>query len=95
MMKTLLGGDGIYDGAVINDASIRDFKEARARGKAEIKEYSNPIITATFTSDQDGWKAGQILRIQDSNRGIDSDYVIQKLTRTQNTSGRWVYNITA
>lgn len=53
-MKALLGGDGIFDGAVINDASLRTFDEARARAKAEIKAYANPVLTATFTSETDG-----------------------------------------
>lgn len=53
-MKGLLGGDGIFDGAVINDASFRTFDEARARAKAEIAAYSNPVLTATFVTESDG-----------------------------------------
>lgn len=94
-MKTLLGGDGIYDGALITDLSIRSFQEARARAKAEIAPYKNPVITATFQSEQDGWRGGQIVRIKDTNRGIDSNFVIQKVTRSQKTSGRWSYQIQA
>ena len=85
-MKALLGGDGIYDGAVVNDESIRDFEDARNRARAEIAPYKNPVITATWTSEQDGWKAGQIVHIQDTNRGVDDSYVIQKVQRTQNTT---------
>jgi len=94
-MKSLLGGDGIYDGALITDLSIRSFQDARARAKAEIAPYKNPVITGTWNSDQDGWKAGQIVLIQDTNRGIDSSFVIQKVTRSQRTSGRWTYQVQA
>lgn len=52
-MKNLTGGDGIYDGAVINDTSIRTWEEARARANAELKAYSNPIISADFTTEKD------------------------------------------
>ena len=93
--KTLLGGDGIFDGPVVNDTSIRSFEDARARAKAEIAEYANPIITANWESEQDGWKAGQIVLIQDSNRGINASYIIQKVSRTQTTPGRWMYQVQA
>ena len=67
-MKILLGGDGIFDGSVINDSSIRDWNEARIRAKAEVDAYSNPILTADFRTQQDGLKAGQIIHITDSSR---------------------------
>lgn len=67
-MKLLVGGDGIFDGAVINDSSIRTFAEARTRGRAELDAYANPIITAEFTTQQDGLKAGQVIHITDSSR---------------------------
>lgn len=52
-------------------------------------------MTAQWTSEQDGWKAGQIVRVQDTVRGIDEQFVIQKVTRQQNTPGRWKYSIQA
>lgn len=51
--KALLGGDGVFDGAVINDTSIRDRETARQRGRAEMEVYSNPIITCSFETEQD------------------------------------------
>lgn len=62
-MKLLLGGDGIFDGAVINDASFRTFDEARARAKAELDAYANPILTANFNTEVDGLEVGQIVRV--------------------------------
>ena len=56
-MKALLGGDGIFDGALVTDLSIRSFQDARERAKAEIAPYKNPVITGTWQSDQDGWRA--------------------------------------
>lgn len=53
MMKILLGGDGIFDGPVINDSSIRTFDDARSRAKAELDAYSNPVLTASFETERD------------------------------------------
>lgn len=38
-MKALTGGDGVYEGRVINDQTIRTFNEARLRAQAEIDAY--------------------------------------------------------
>lgn len=93
-MKALLGGDGIFDGAVISDASIKTFDEGRSRARAEIKAYANPILTATFETEQDGLEAGQIIRITHANFATDSDFVIQKVEARQKTlDGSFIYSI--
>jgi len=79
-MKNLTGGDGIYDGAVINDTNIKDYGTARDRARAEVQAYSNPILTATFTTDKDGLEIGQTIYITDINRGLDHQpFVIQQI----------------
>lgn len=55
--KALLGGDGIFEGAVVTDASIKDWNEARLRARAEIENYANAILTADFTTEIDGLSA--------------------------------------
>lgn len=92
-MKLLLWGDGIFDGAVINDTSIRSFAEARTRGKAELSAYSNPIISADFTTQQDGLKAGQVIHITDSSRWIDTDFLIQSISKWSRNDDRWTYKV--
>lgn len=92
-MQLLLGGDGIFDGAVINDSSIRTFAEARTRGRAELDAYANPIITAEFTTQQDGLKAGQVIHITDSSRWIDADFLIQSVTKWSRNDDRWTYRV--
>jgi len=84
-MRTLLGGDGIFDGAVISDGSIKTFDEARARARAEIKAYSNAILSATFETEQDGLEAGQVIHITYDTYGVDADFVIQKVDARQKT----------
>lgn len=92
-MKALLGGDGIYDGATISDASLVDFNEARLRAQAEVNAYANPILSADFITEQDGLKTGQVIRIVDTSRGIDQGFVIQKIQRTQRDDIRWRYSV--
>ena len=71
-MKLLLGGDGIFDGPVINDASIRTFDDARSRAKAELTAYSNPVLMASFETERDGLEVGQVITITSTKYGIDS-----------------------
>lgn len=78
-MKTLLGGDGIFDGAVISDSSLDSTEAVRNRGQAEIDAYSNPIVKVSFTTDFEGLESGQLIRVTDSNRAIDDTFVIQKV----------------
>lgn len=85
LMKSLLWGDGIFDGAVISDASIKTFDEWRSRARAEINAYSNPILSATFETEMDGLEAGQIIHVTYPLFSIDSDFVIQKVDARQRT----------
>lgn len=63
----------------MNDASIKDWNEARLRARAEVEAYANAILSADFTTEIDGLTAGQIIHITDSSRGIDDDFLIQKV----------------
>jgi hypothetical protein len=95
-MKALTGGDGIYDGAVINDNSIKDYDSARDRARAEVQAYSNPILSANFTTNKDGLTIGQTLYITDTNRGLNNQpFVIQQVGAKQKIGWRFNYTISA
>lgn len=94
-MKALTGGDGIYDGALIIDESLKTFNDARMRAQAEVDTYKNPVITATFDTDIDGLHVGQLIHITDSSRGIDEEYLIQKITAKPRSDDRFTYAVTA
>lgn len=92
-------GDGIYDLDVIVDRNITSTTEALVVANAALEQFSNPIVKATFTTDQKGLSAGQLLRIQDSiSRSLDENYVIQKIV-IQQRDGRYkdymMYTVTA
>ena len=80
-LKSLLGNDGIFDGRTITDKSLKSRVEAEATATAEIAKYSNPIITANFSTNYEGLRSGQLIRITDSTTGrnIDQNFVIQKV----------------
>ena len=94
-MKLLTGGDGIYEGSAITDTNIRTWDEARKRAKVEVETYKNPVITASFETEKEGLKAGQIIRILDTDRGIDDKYLIQKITRKQKAKDYFVFSVQA
>lgn len=94
-MKLLLGGDGIFDGPVINDESIRTFDDARSRAQAELAAYSNPVLSATFDTDRDGFEVGQIITITSTKYNTNSGFVIQKITSSQrDIYGNFTHSLT-
>lgn len=76
-MKLITGGDGFYDGPLIQDERIQTFTEARRRAQAELDLYSNAIVTCTFQTNKEGLRAGQTIHIEDAARNINDDYIIQ------------------
>lgn len=93
-MQALTGGDGCYDGLPIKDPSIASFIDARKRGQAELNQWANPVRNATFDSEIDGLKAGQLLTITDSGRSISGEtFLIQKISKSQKFGDRFNYNV--
>lgn len=95
-LKALGIGDGIFDLDPYTDKNIQDVGTALQIAQAKVTEYSNAIITGSFTTDQFGLRAGQLLRITDSNRSVDDTYVIQKIKVRQKTgqyASYFVYDV--
>lgn len=84
-MKAAIGGDGIFDGSVITDESLDSQESARDRASAEITQYSNPITEVSFKTNFEGLHSGQLIHVTDSVRGIDADYLIQKVKNLYKT----------
>lgn len=76
-------GDGIFDLAPITDNSIQDPATAFKLAQAQVDNFKNPIISGQFQTDWDGLKAGQIIHIQDSWRGMNEDVLIQTVRSVQ------------
>lgn len=82
-LKALGFGDGVFDLDPYTDRNIDDLGTALAIAQAKVSEFSNAIVTGSFTTDRFGLKAGQIISIQDSVRGINVEYVIQRIIKRQ------------
>ena len=76
-LRALGFGDGIFDLDPYTDRNIKDIGTALAIAQAKISEYSNAIIEGGFATQHHGIKAGQIVHIEDTVRGLDDDYVVQ------------------
>lgn len=95
-MQALTGGDGVYDGPLINDPSISSVEDARARGRAELELYANAVRTITFETDIDGLRAGQTLEVTDTQRSISAEeFLIQSVRYKQQFGDRFKYTVTA
>lgn len=95
LMASIAGGDGIFDGAPIIDHNIKTFEDAQLRGQAELDQYANPLLTATFKTQIEGLHIGQNIHITDSSRGIDQDFLIQQVRASKYNNDRFTYSITA
>lgn len=61
-----------------------------------MQAYSNPILSANFTTGKDGLNIGQTLYITDTSRGLNKQpFVIQQVGAKQKIGGRFSYTITA
>lgn len=95
LMAEYEGGDGKYEAPLIVDDSIETKAQARARGIAELNQYSNPLVEGTFTTTQYGYRSGQILTINLPSRGYTNrQYIIQEVTATSLGMGNFSYEVT-
>lgn len=92
-VKSIEGGDGIYENLVV-DESIETNEAARDRARAELRQYSNASVKGTFKTDQDGYRSGQLLKIDIPSRGVDSQYLIQTVTKKSIGGGHLEYTVT-
>lgn len=92
-MKAIIGGDGIFDGAAIVDDSLDSIQAARDRAQAEVDQYSNPIVTVSFRTDHEGLESGQLLRVTDAAKGIDADYLIQRVKADYRSGDRPTFEV--
>jgi hypothetical protein len=87
LMKNMLWySDGIFDGQPITDQTITSRSEAINTAQAMVNKYSNVVITATFTTEQEWLEAWQLIRIKDttsSERNIDKEFIIQSVKSKQ------------
>lgn len=92
-IQKIEGGTGIYEAPIIIDDQIQTKEAAKERGNAELKQFSNPLITGTFTTLQHGYKSGQLLTVNIPSRNINNTYLIRSVTSTSLGHGVFNYEI--
>ena len=78
---------------VIKDEDIVTMDSAIQRCQAEFTEYAGSIVEGTFSSDSNGLRAGQRIRVNSTIRGIDEWYVIQRVSGTMRTETDMVFTV--
>lgn len=94
-MKAIVGGDGVFDGAVITDTSLNTTQMARDRAQAEINQFANAIVTIKFKTDFEGLDPGQLLTVSDTAKNINDDYLIQRVKLQFKTGDYAAYDVQA
>lgn len=64
---------------LIKRPEINNLDWARDDGRVEIRKFKDPITSGSFTSTTHGWRSGQRLHIDLTDRGIDDYYMIRKV----------------
>lgn len=81
---------------VIVDKTIITKESARQRAEAELIDYANSIKEATFITTQDGLRSGQKINIQSTIRGLNQDFIINRVRITcQSPIERFYYQVEA
>lgn len=74
--------DGVYE-YLIKDDSINTKEGARQRARAEVLAYATTLSEGEFRTTTHGLKAGQKIHINSVSRGIDEDFIINKVQFSQ------------
>lgn len=86
------GGDGIYEYS-IKDDSLVSLEAAEAAGNQYLRDHGNPNVKGSFETEIAGWQPGQILSITLPGRGINGQFLIQKITLQPCDESLWTYRI--
>jgi hypothetical protein len=92
LMKEIEGGTGEYE-TIINDTKIQTLEAAHDRAAAELDEYANPMIKGSFTTDQHGYRSGQLLEIALPTWGYNESYLIQSVTSKLLETNKFSYTV--
>ena len=82
-LKAIGLGDGVFDLDKITDSNITDTVTAITLAQAKTAEFANPVITGSFVTNFHGFKVGDLLTVNETERALAGDYVIQKINKKQ------------
>ncbi len=73
------GGAGIKE-KYIKDDKIKTLVQAEEVGQGELLKFAFQLVEGSFTSYNSGWRSGQRLHIDLTDRSIDEYYMIREVT---------------
>ncbi len=85
-------GDGVYEHVIVDD-SLTTIQAAEVAGMADLREHGDPRVKGTFETESPGWRPGQLVNINLSDRGVVGDYLVQRVTISPATPELWTYRI--
>lgn len=76
---------------LIQDKSIKSRTDAIARAQAELLAYANPVKIGSFETNESGLRAGMRISIVSALRGMNEEFVIQRLTGSMETPTKFIW----
>lgn len=78
---------------LIIDTTLKSDVSAKDRAKAEIMAYSDQMNEASFQTRKDGLKAGQVINVQSTLRGMNETYVISRVVARCEGGQKLIYDV--
>lgn len=78
----------------IVDKSIASKESARDRARAELKQWADEINEGSFETYSMGLKVGQKITIQSTNRSINDQYIISRITSRLRSPSEFTHSCT-
>lgn len=91
-LSAVEGNDGEYQ-YLVNDPTINTKEGARQRALAEIATYSDTLSEGEFLTHTSGLRAGMRIRINSTSRGINEEFIINKVTSTIRKDDAFTYEV--
>lgn len=85
-------GDGIYEYLVV-DKNLGSREAARERARSEITTYAQTLTEGEFLTSTAGFAPGQRLGIIVDSRGLDVEYIVNKVTVISQTPNQFKYHV--
>lgn len=83
---------GVYEFSKI-DTTISSKEQAKQYAIAQLESYANKIQEAEFSTYQSGLRSGQIINIQSDLRGINEDFIIQRVSLSMRSQHDGMWNV--
>lgn len=75
------------------DTTIKSKEEARDFAIAELEAYANKISEGGFTTYTSGLRSGQVININSTQRGLNEDFLIQKVSFSMVSKNVGMYRV--